>query len=687
LWAVSTKDGLEILDSETSVNNRISATYIRDQMLSQIQFPKEKDEMLLIWSEDTKNNYAGIREFAKKIASQWLRETFCKDGFCGAQYDIKQLQKDFRKWTCFFEMEYEKYEAALLYAYWLFFSGMALVYAVETINFSKKMKEKFSREEKTSTSLIFFKFLKSYAQTKGISEEVKYVEGNYYEKINEINNCINESKEDTQDIVLAAVRDKLDMIDDCIKTHLTKGRIKQIISLAFPELEDMDEQTQKNALLSVLRAGVAKFYFNQGKGDICTEEIKNALKLYPNNTLAMIQHEKLLKIQHKDSHTEERKKYAVTYKNFKKILKLIEKKDEYKAEDITQNKGRYKGQFIKLPLLQVRIKFDANMELAYLYSKIGDYENADKCYIKLQTELNWKKDDLTDDGYSQLESILLLNRGRNCLDSGDYNSAVEYLEKLLRKGDDVTRDIRSIAHMNLGLAYYASEDNFEKAKVELIKAIKIDPTNSHSYYNLGVLYYMEGSIEKAKKFINKSLYRNIENIDNVENNKDYDKFKETLDRLSEGKNQNLGSGWWQWWFGASKNKDRKNAKENILIYFFSKYGRKIIGIILLLITSALVIKLNYDLYLHDYLNLMYNSTYTIHSHTLSNTDFILLGINIAILLLPVISRLKMADVEIEIQVESKGNQIYQIMPLSNSIMRRDVNLNLDFGLFIIDLWY
>ncbi len=80
-------------------------------------------------------------------------------------------------------------------------------------------------------------------------------------------------------------------------------------------------------------------------------------------------------------------------------------------------------------------------------------------------------------------------------------------------------------------------------------------------------------------------------------------------------------------------------------------------------------------------------TYSIHFHNVSSTDFILLGVNIAILLLPVISKLKVGDVEIEIPVESKGNQIYQLMPLPNSVMRRDVSLHLDFGLFIVDLWY
>ena len=117
--------------------------------------PEEKGEMLLNWSEDSKNNYAGIREFAKKISSQWFREKFCKDGFCGPKYGITNLRTDFGSWTFFFEFEYEKYEAALLYAYWLVFSGMALVYADETINFTKKMKVVFWGRENVNITYIF----------------------------------------------------------------------------------------------------------------------------------------------------------------------------------------------------------------------------------------------------------------------------------------------------------------------------------------------------------------------------------------------------------------------------------------------------------------------------------------------------------------------------------------------------
>jgi tetratricopeptide (TPR) repeat protein len=151
-----------------------------------------------------------------------------------------------------------------------------------------------------------------------------------------------------------------------------------------------------------------------------------------------------------------RKKYVQTIDSLKKIVKLIEKKDEYKEIGISQKKGHNKGQFIKLPLLQVRIKFDANLELAHLYSKLGDHENARKCYVKLEEELKRKRSDLTPNGYSQLESILLLNMGRNELDSQDYNRAIEHFQKILTKGDDVSRDVSSIAHMNLGLALLLS---------------------------------------------------------------------------------------------------------------------------------------------------------------------------------------------------------------------------------------
>ena len=284
-----TKDGLGI-GYGTNIDNSISAIDMKDIMLFLSLLTKENQaELSQKWSEDNKNNYEDMRQFTKEIAHQWFRQSFCQDGFCDAKdpkIDIKELKTDFKKWAIFF-VEYEKYEAALLFAYWLFFSGMALVYHVDTINFSKKMKEKFSGEENTSTSLVFFKFLKSYAQAKGIPNEAKNGGGNYYETINEINNCINESKENTptvdsqntHDVVLAAVKDKHEMIEDCIKNHITKNRIGQIISLSFPELKDSDVNTQQNALLSVLHAGVAKFYFNQGRIDDCNMKIEMALEL------------------------------------------------------------------------------------------------------------------------------------------------------------------------------------------------------------------------------------------------------------------------------------------------------------------------------------------------------------------------------------------------------------------------
>ena len=99
----------------------------------------------------------------------------------------------------------------------------------------------------------------------------------------------------------------------------------------------------------------------------------------------------------------------------------------------------------------------------------------------------------------------LVDAGYEVIVCPDGQTAIDQFEKLLKEDKNgISKEVRSIAHMNLGLAYYDLNDDFEVAKRELVQAINIDPNNPHSYYNLGVLYYTEeGSIEKAKKFIKK----------------------------------------------------------------------------------------------------------------------------------------------------------------------------------------
>jgi len=70
-------------------------------MLCQIQSPEEQNEMLRNWSEDSKDNYADIREFAIKMSGQWFRTNFCEDGFCGSGYDMDKLRTSFGEWTFF----------------------------------------------------------------------------------------------------------------------------------------------------------------------------------------------------------------------------------------------------------------------------------------------------------------------------------------------------------------------------------------------------------------------------------------------------------------------------------------------------------------------------------------------------------------------------------------------------------
>jgi hypothetical protein len=66
-------------------------------------------------------------------------------------------------------------------------------------------------------------------------------------------------------------------------------------------------------------------------------------------------------------------------------------------------------------------------------------------------------------------------------------------------------------------------------------------------------------------------------------------------------------------------------------------------------------KLAFDLYMHDFINIqnITSGTYRINSHDLDENAFLLLiAVVIAILMLPFINKLRMGDVEIE--VESTG---------------------------------
>lgn len=61
------------------------------------------------------------------------------------------------------------------------------------------------------------------------------------------------------------------------------------------------------------------------------------------------------------------------------------------------------------------------------------------------------------------------------------------------------------SHQNLGTIYFIIQEEFELAKQEFEKAIKINPQNSNLFNSLGIIYLKLGGKEKAKETFSKAL--------------------------------------------------------------------------------------------------------------------------------------------------------------------------------------
>ena len=137
------------------------------------------------------------------------------------------------------------------------------------------------------------------------------------------------------------------------------------------------------------------------------------------------------------------------------------------------------------------------------------------------------------------------------------------------------------------------------------------PDLPHAYYNLGVLYNEEGDKERARK-----LFQTALNID-----RDYKEAKRALKKLDNSDVSNIGD-WYDWLFSSNASSLKKG-----------------IGIATLILIGVLIGKASYD----AVLNL-----------DIKQSMFGIIAIAIVFLVLPLISKLKIGPVELE--MESKGQQ-------------------------------
>ena len=253
------------------------------------------------------------------------------------------------------------------------------------------------------------------------------------------------------------------------------------------------------------------------------------------------------------------------------------------------------NQFNGISKLKNKIRYDIYLGLAHTNHVRGRYEEAEKnCNDALELHLR---------GY--FDSLAFLNRGRTRLDNNDYLGALEDLSRAIKEPS-----LSATAHSNLGVVYL-KQGLYGKAESEFYKALELNPNLAHAYYNLGVLYNEEGNKQRAEK-----LCKTATVVD-----KDFSEARVAHKKLQGRELKNIGEDWYNWWFGKS-----------------SKL-RKGLGIAIVALIGISIAKANFN----------------IHTDSeVSASLFAVLAINILIILLPILNKLKMGPVEIDVQ--SKGER-------------------------------
>ncbi len=137
-----------------------------------------------------------------------------------------------------------------------------------------------------------------------------------------------------------------------------------------------------------------------------------------------------------------------------------------------------------LNAVNIILKQDPNFAKAYylkglIYEDMGDLSKAESSYqTAIQIDPNYS------DAYLQLGFIL---------EKKDDSTALQYFDNAFRADSNV-----------LGLyaqaMYYQSHGQYALAKTKYRDCINVNPQFSHPYYNLGYIYLMQDSLEKADEY-------------------------------------------------------------------------------------------------------------------------------------------------------------------------------------------
>jgi tetratricopeptide (TPR) repeat protein len=627
------------------------------------QYKVEQIRNLYPDSEFRKQRQGRI-SFCKVVSREWIISILSNYGIANggkARFiDLTNEEKirfvELRR-LCLDEQDIE------IYFYFIYFSGLLFLFTEKEFKHGLYGLRKFFEDKVKGNRSLLFRFITAY---------IDLVDPNKrdIEEYRQLKECL---VEDHDNILFDLFDKDLELLMEILqKTVSDFGgyRCDIIREQIFPGIEDGDFASggEKNVIRSIIQSGIAKLYFIAGREREHIERLTMALspdKGYPHNSFALVQTAHILAQRRvklskefdsgkvSDERGEEEGDEDDDNIIHKRLLNLIKTanfavrvKLSYKDPISTSERlfkkaivlikdEQGKGQFKAFSPVNYRVLLEAVLGLAYIDFLRGHDNEAKQKYKEAEEIIN----NHLKDNKQYLTSILMLNSGRNKLDNGskedddearsDFRKVIDIYEKA---SDNIKKELAEIAaraYNNLGI-YYLNEADYDQAEKCFRQSMEIDYNNAFARYNLGILYYKREDKTRAI-----TLFKNAHYID-----PNFSEARVALDKLGALKKESLGSDWFSWWFEKNTMKKEKKRTPLKRVSIF----RPIIALVAIVVIIASLGGLAIELVAHHLAG--------VHTHASNHnpTPYLAMtGASIAILLLPFINKLKVSDIEIELE--------------------------------------
>jgi len=546
------------------------------------------------------------------------------------------------------------------YAYFLYFSGILYLLKDRHTDLTriKIFIIKEIENESDRISKQFYKFLTIYIDI--VDQEVKDIA-----IISRLENCLKED-EFFNNVVLNAICQDVKIGVETVQNRIgleSRLSLEEKIKRIFPNMGGEYLQTNSINIIESFYTGLGRIYFLIGdlkkQENVLNEKILNN---FAHNPFAVVQRGYLyLNKFSNDTNSEEN--YLNKAKDaFISGLELVTEKNQFTVTDP----------------FKYDIKIEALLGLAYIEYLKGNGSNADKKYQDIEQIIN--SDVMQKEKKNYLLSILKLNQARNMIDNKiikDETNIQKIHDEIFKIYDEsdshlqeiLTRTV-SYAYNNLGI-YYLSQALYEEAEGQFKKSLLINDFIPHARYNLGALCYKKGEYDRALILIKNALF-----IDPK-----FNEAKKALSKIDSGR-KGLGSEWLDWWFG-DKEKEHKTQIKKIVSKNLSKICLFFLVISLLMMTIGALI---YHLYFHSIIGLLLPANAITGLEVDENAFLVIIGICFAIILLPLISKLKVGDIELELELESKGSKLVTLALISSGLFEEE-DSEIKSRYFLPPFWY